>query len=55
MKYVFKAMLASPLNRLGELMVIKSEKVLRRYTHFSEESFRSALESLDAMGQKIMM
>jgi site-specific recombinase XerD len=38
--------------QIGELMGIKSEKALRRYTHFSVESLRSAVESLGAIRQK---
>lgn len=37
--------------QIGELMGIKSEKVLRRYTHFSVESLRPAVESLDSIRQ----
>ena len=36
--------------QIGELMGIKNEKVLKRYTHFSVESLRSVVKVLD--GQK---
>jgi len=40
--------------QIGELMGIKNEKVLRRYTHFSVESLRSVVEALDSKNTENM-
>jgi len=34
-------------HEIGELMGIKSEKVLKRYMHHNVESLRAAVDSLD--------
>jgi len=47
LRYAFGTRLAQAgknIRQIGELMGIKSEKVLRRCTHFSVDSLRSAVE-----------